>query len=132
MVGISDLCIRLTVINGSQFFQTDSLESRRTIHFKTVKEGTPFHACVNSNCPKSIDGYLYAWHFVLNCDLSKFISISCKFKSAGDITVSIEDQQAKSIFAYTPTADTLISAFAEITDGTATEIILKGVCKQSA
>ena len=81
----------------------------------------------SGGCPLSSKGYTYGWHFVLP-DLShSFINISCTFSKAGTVTDMIREPCAMHAYVYTPTADTLLGASANVS-GTSNTFILSDVC----
>lgn len=79
------------------------------------------------DCPASPDGYGFGWHFVLKGTSSSFVSIHCLFKSAGVVTSMIQTPTNKHAYVFTPTADTLLDAWA-VVQGPDTEFNLSHVC----
>ncbi|CAF4973503.1 unnamed protein product [Rotaria sp. Silwood1] len=77
-------------------------------------------------CPSSPDGP-YGWHLLLQGTSTSFVSISCLFKSAGVVTSMIQTPSNKHAYVFTPTADTLLDAWA-VVQGPDTEFVLSHVC----
>jgi hypothetical protein len=79
-----------------------------------------------NDCPTSLNGYKYGWHFVLEGETS-FSSIQCTFKRAGIVTNMIQTLSPKHAFVFTPTSDILVDAWA-VVEGMETVFILTKVC----
>lgn len=82
-------------------------------------------------CPASPDNYPYGWHFVITDTSSSFLAVNCTFKNAGVVTKMVQSPTTKHAYVFTPTADTLLGAWA-VVNGPLTVFPLSHVCTPTA
>lgn len=96
-------------------------------YLKDAHVGSTNPGFQQGSCPVSPNGDLYGWHFVLPGTDTSFVSINVLFKSAGLVTTMIQVPSNKHAYVFTPTADTLLGAWA-VVNGPATQFNLSHVC----
>jgi hypothetical protein len=96
-------------------------------HIKESHVGSSNPGFENGECPDSLNGFLYGWHFVLPGNTTEFVSIDINYKNAGQVTSFISFPTGKHAYVYTENPDTIISGFA-IVEGSQIEFNLSHVC----
>lgn len=122
--------LRITISSFHIEATTTLAPGTQKAYLKPAHIGSQNPGFQTGQCPTSSDGP-YGWHFVLQGTSTSFVSIHCLFQSAGVVTSMIQTPTNKHAYVFTPTADTLLDAWA-VVQGPDTEFVLSHVCNPGA